>query len=173
MLNITLKDGYSIRLLTEADRSEVLALCARCGDYYQLHCGVLPAEREVDEIFLDLPDGKGYEDKFVLGVSSAQNKLVGVIDIIRDYPIQGEWMLGLMLLDPAKRGNGLGKAVHSALVEWAKRLGATSFRIGVIEENKNGQAFWAAMGYRKLKEVSMALLEKTHTVDVMTLTFSD
>ena len=173
MQEIILENGFVIKRLSESDRAEVSVLCIRCEDYYQLHCGILPAEKEVDEIFRDLPPGKDYDDKFVLGVYDSSNNLSGVLDIIRNYVVEGEWTIGLMLLEPAVRGSGLGKMIHNALKEWAKGLDANTFRIGVIEENMNGQAFWAAMEYKKVKDVSMTFEEKTHTVNVMTLTFSD
>ncbi|NCB73391.1 MAG: GNAT family N-acetyltransferase [Clostridia bacterium] len=173
MREILLENGYRISELGKKTPAELLDLCVRCSDYYLLHCGVSPAEREVREILDDLPPNKGYEDKFVLGVLNNQNKLVGVLDIIRDYVDKGEWTIGLMLLDPLVRGKRLGQTVHSALIDWARGLGAKSFRIGVIEENLNGQAFWKAMGYQKIKDVSMLLTEKTHTVNVMALTFKD
>lgn len=56
-------------------------------------------------------------------------------------------MLGLMLIEPEERGKGLGNIVHEALVDWAKDLGAKSFRIGVIEENFKGMNFWSDLGY--------------------------
>ncbi len=169
MHDILLKNGYSIKLLGNDNHTAVLDLCVRCKDYYELHCGILPEEREVKEIFEDLPTGKGYDDKIVLGVFDAENGLIGVLDIIRNYVTEGEWTIGLMILDPKERGKGLGRNIHNALIKWAEPLGAKSFRIGVIEENSNGFAFWSAIGYRKIKEVSMVLTEKTHIVNVMTL----
>jgi GNAT superfamily N-acetyltransferase len=50
-------------------------------------------------------------------------------------------MIGLLLIDPAERGKGLGKRVHELLTEWAIKLGAKSFRIGVIENNHIGIKF--------------------------------
>jgi len=169
MCEFVLENGYRVSRLGDDDRPAVSDLCKRCSDYYLLHCEVLPAEREVKEIFEDLPPNKGYEDKFVLGVYGTESDLVGVLDVIRDYVVKGEWTLGLMILDPKERGQGLGKRIHNSFIFWAKGLGAESFRLGVIEENKNGHAFWNAMGYEKIKEVSMTFIEKTHIVNVMTL----
>jgi len=169
MCNIIMENGYRIGRLGEDERAAVLDLCVRCADYYLLHCGILPAQKEVAEIFEDLPPNKEYNDKFVLGVFDTDEGLVGVLDVVRDYVVKGEWIIGLMLLDPKERGKGLGKSIHDALIVWAKGLGAVSFRLGVIEENKNGRAFWNAMGYEKVKEVNMTMDEKTHIVNCMTL----
>ena len=112
---------------------------------------------------------KNYVDKFVLGIYKFNNNLVGVVDIVRDFPIIGQWMLGLVLIEPNERETGLGKIVHEGLVEWAINLGAISFRIGIIQENYKGIKFWSTLGYTKIKEVNVNFTEKTHAVNVMTL----
>ncbi|MBU3202306.1 GNAT family N-acetyltransferase (plasmid) [Clostridium estertheticum] len=172
MQNINLINGYKIKSISVDNHNIVDKLCMKCSDYYRLHDGLLPSKEEViNGLFTDLPPNKDYEDKFVLGIYKFNNELVGIIDIVRDFPIIGQWMLGLVLIEPNERGTGLGRIIHEALVEWAINLGATSFRIGVIEENHMGINFWSTLGYTKIKEVNVQFTEKTHTVDVMTLQF--
>lgn len=166
MQNINLINGYQMKYLSKKNYNAVEELCEKCADYYILHEGILPSKKEVDEIFFALPPDKNYEDKFILGIYR-HDELIGVVDIVKDFPTIGEWMLGLMLIEPEERGRGLGKAIHEALVDWAKDLGAKSFRIGVIEENYKGMKFWSALGYTKIKEVNMDLTAKTHVVHVM------
>ena len=173
MQNINLINGYKIKPVCIDNHKVVKELCEKCSDYYILHYGILPSKEEIVEIFCTLPPNKKYEDKFVLGIYKFDNELVGIIDIVKDYPIDREWMLGLMLIETQERGNGLGKIVHEALVRWAKDLGAKSFRIGVIEDNQKGVNFWSALGYIKINEVNMDFTEKTHRVNVMTLQISN
>jgi len=170
MPNINLINGYKIKYLSKENNNIVEKLCKKCSDYYILHDGILPSKEEIDEIFTALPPNKNYEDKFVLGIYKF-DELIGIVDIIKDFPTVGEWMLGLMLIEPEARGNGLGKIVHEALVGWAKKLGAKSFRIGVIEDNYKGINFWSGLGYTRIKEVNMDYTEKTHIVNVMRLQF--
>jgi len=166
---MNLINGYKIKLLSKNNHKIVEELCDKCSDYYILHDGIVPSKKEVVDIFTAIPPNKKYEEKFVLGIYGFDEKLVGIIDIVRDYPINGEWMLGLLLIDPQERGKGLGKIVHETLILWAKGLGAKSFRIGVIEENHKGAYFWSSLGYTKVKEVNMDFTEKTHKVNVMIL----
>ncbi|MFD3157226.1 GNAT family N-acetyltransferase [Haloimpatiens sp. FM7330] len=168
MPNINLINGYKIKYLFKENDNIVEKLCEKCSDYYILHDGILPSKEEIDEIFITLPPNKNYEDKFILGIYKF-DKLIGIVDIIKDFPTIGEWMLGLMLIEPGERGNGLGKMVHEALVGWAKDLGAKSFRIGVIQDNYKGINFWSALGYTRIKEVNMDFTAKTHVVNVMRL----
>ena len=166
MHNIDLINGYQIKSLTNDSYHVVEKLCRKCSDYYILHEGILPSQKQIDEIFFTLPPDKNCEDKFVLGIYRIDG-LIGIIDIIRDFPTIGEWMIGLMLIEPEERGKGLGAIVHKALADWAMGLGAKSFRVAVVEENLKGIHFWSALGYTKIKEVKMDLTAKTHVVNVM------
>ncbi|TZE82112.1 GNAT family N-acetyltransferase [Calorimonas adulescens] len=172
-INFNLVNGYRVKSLCTDDCKIVEKLCEKCSDYYILHDGVLPSIEDVNGIFMVLPPNKSYGDKFVLGIFTFDNKLVGIVDIVRDFPTVGEWMLGLMLIDPDERGRGIGKIVHKVLSEWAINLGAKSFRIGVIQENYKGIKFWSGLGYRKINEVDMEFTAKTHIVNVMRLKFCD
>jgi len=83
----------------------------------------------------------------------------------KNFPVDGEWMLGLLLIEPEERDNGLGKLIHKGSVQWAVKVGSKSFRIGVIEDNHKGKRFWSDLGYIKIKEVTNP---KKHIVNVMT-----
>ncbi|KJR46273.1 acetyltransferase, GNAT family [Desulfosporosinus sp. I2] len=131
-----------------------------------LHDGVLPSKREALEIFNSLPPGKNYEDKFTLGIYKYTNELVGIIDLVKDFSVKGEWMLGLLLIEPKESGNGLGKLIHEALIQWATTLESKSFRVGVIEDNFRGKKFWSDLGYKEIKEVTVVKPEMTHLVNV-------
>ena len=96
--------------------------------------GTLPSKDDISAIFTNLPPNKILKDKFLFGVYKS-NKLIGIIDIIRDFPTIGEWTIGLLLLEPEERRKGLGIIIHEALVKWARHLGAKRFSIGVIEDN--------------------------------------
>ncbi|WP_102399354.1 GNAT family N-acetyltransferase [Haloimpatiens massiliensis] len=170
MQNINLVNGYMIKYLSKEYSNIVENLCEKCSDYYILHQGTIPSKEEIDEIFISLPPNKNYEDKFVLGIYKF-HELIGIVDIIKDFPTIGEWMLGLILIEPEERGNGLGKMVHEALAIWAKDLGAKSFRIGVIEDNDRGINFWSTLGYKSIKKVNMNFKVKSHVVNVMRLQF--
>lgn len=167
MVNLTLSNDYIIKSLRMDSLKTIEMLNQECSDYYILHEGVFPSKKEALEIFNELPPGKNYEDKYSLGVFNNTNEQIGIIDIVRDFPVVGEWMLGLLLIKPKERNHGLGKMIHESLVQWAITLGATSFRIGVIDDNYKGKKFWADLGYVKIKEAILKKEKKTSVVNVM------
>ncbi|MDQ7094622.1 GNAT family N-acetyltransferase [Desulfosporosinus sp. PR] len=170
MVNLKLENGYEIGTLTLDELKAVAELNEKCSDYYLLHEGEQPSEKNTLEIFNALPPGKNYEDKFVLGIFNDTDELIGIIDLVKNFPGEGEWMLGLFCIAPQQRDKGLGKLVHQTLVQWAVKLGAKSFRLGVLEENPKGMKFWSGLGYRKIKEsLKVDAQQKTHVIKVMTI----
>lgn len=170
MQSINLINGYKIKKLSIQDIDIVEELCNKCSDYFILSGGTLPTKDDVNNLFTDLPPNKNLEDKFLFGIYKSNN-LIGIIDIIRNYPTVSEWTIGLLLLEPKERGRGLGTVIHEALVRWAKSLGAKRFRIGVINDNDSACRFWTNLGYVKVKEISMDIVSKKHIVNIMVMEF--
>lgn len=160
-------DGYFMKRLTAEDENSLQELCGRCSDYYTVVEGRSPSKDAAHEILTELPPNKEYKDKFVVGVCNQNAELVGVIDVVRDYPEMGEWMIGLLMIDPAERNNGLGRRIHRHLVEGVSRLKGDKLRIGVVEDNHGAYCFWRKLGYEEIKRVNMKVGDKENVVIVM------
>lgn len=158
---------YFIKELTLDDVDSLQELCERCVDYYEIVEGRDPTENTGYEILTELPPNKLMKDKYVLGVYDNNASLISIIDIVKDYKVEREWALGLMLIDPLLRGKGLGRKLHNLLLEMIAEYKAESIRIGVVEENKNALIFWKNLGYKEIDRVTMELGNKENTVIVM------
>jgi len=169
MVNLEVSNGYKIKTIEDNSLKEIERLIFECSDYYKLCADAPPSKDDALEIFTALPPGKQYEDKYSLGVFNTSNRLIGVVDIVKNYPATGEWMLGLLLIKPNERSNGLGRTIHAGLVEWARTNGAASIRIGVIEDNIKAEKFWFELGYVKIKTAVFEKKMKKSTVNVMRL----
>lgn len=166
--NFRLKDAaYRVKILTTKDEGVLLELCERCSDYFYLHEGGEPGREDVCQILKDLPPGKGYEDKFVLGIVNGKSDLIGVVDLVRDFPVKDEWIIGLLLLDPSERGKGLGRMINDYLASLASQYQADKLRIGVIENNGDAYRFWLRLGYYEIKRVPWESPNHEHIVIVM------
>lgn len=150
------------------DIESIDKLLHECEDYYLLHNGTSHTKKDIEEILTFLPPNKQSQDKFVLGIFY-KNQLIGVIDLIRDFPVIGQWIIGLFLLNKKVRRKGIGKLVHNALSQIVLESTGDSLRIGVIEENINGLNFWKNLGYKQIKECEMEMGNKLHKVSVMVL----
>lgn len=135
----------ALRLEAE-DGDATQALFERCDDFFALVYGHPPGPAETQSHFIGLPEGRTYDDKFVAGIFVG-DEMAGTLDAIRDHPHPGGWALGLLLLDPAHRGAGLGREVYRAFERWAAGLGAREVRIVVQEQNARARMFWERLGF--------------------------
>ncbi len=158
---------YLIKQLVSEDESDLQKLSERCNDYYQIVEGIEPTKNAAHEILYELPPNKEMKDKFVLGVYDSHANLIAVIDIIKGYKTEKEWMIGLMMIDPNERGKGLGRELHHFLIDWVSDYQAETFRIGVVEDNRNAFNFWSKLGYKEIDRVNLKLGNKDNVVIVM------
>lgn len=141
---------YVITTITKNHKTAVKDLFHRCDDYFYLVEGRKANEASAKEFFEDLPPNKTLKDKHTLGIFQDTN-LVGVIDLVEDYPNKYEWIIGLLLIDPVMRGKGLGQKIHKILMDIAKEGKAEKLRICVVEQNKHALEFWKKIGYQEIK----------------------
>lgn len=137
---------FGVRL-DEARADELQAFLDRCSEYFELVTGQPPGPREAADLLRALPRGKTRDDKFVLGLFDAPGHLIGVLDVIRDFPRPREWFLGLLLFEPTLRGKKLGDRVFRRLEDWIRAQGGTAIHLVVEEVNPGALRFWQRMGF--------------------------
>jgi GNAT superfamily N-acetyltransferase len=111
--------GSKIRFLQPGDEALAQALLEACADYRRLVTGLPPGPSDGVSLLVGRPEGRGPEDKFVFGVFTEPARLIGVLDVIRDHPNPRDWFIGLMLLGPSHRSQGLGRQLYLAFETWA------------------------------------------------------
>lgn len=141
--------AYRTRLLTPEDLRDLQGLFERASDYFEIATGRPPAKDEAPRAFVGGPPTKAVTDKRTIGVFTRENALVGVLDAITDWPAEGVWTMGLLLLDPVARRGGLGRATLAAYEAWAASLGARAFRTAVVAHHEPGLHFLEKAGYQR------------------------
>lgn len=140
-----------ISRLSDRDAAHVQDLYERCSDYHQLEEGGPTRPGAAEHLLTSLPPGKTAADKYVLGVHSPEGGLLGVLDLIQDFPGEREWWLGLLMLDPAARAAGLGTRLFHALERAVAAEGGTAIYLGVLEHNARAERFWRRLGFVELR----------------------
>ena len=140
---------FGVRL-DEGRAPELQAFYDRCRDYFELVTGQPPSPTEAAELLAAVPRGKSADDKFVIGLFDAPGHLVGVLDVIRDFPKPLEWYLGLLMFEPTLRGQKLGERVYHRLEEWVLAQGGTALHLIVEEVNPRALRFWQRMQFEVL-----------------------
>ena len=92
-------------------------------------------------------------DKRTIGLFTADRTLVGVLDAIMDWPDDGTWTIGMLLLDPAHRGAGTGSAFFAAFAEWASSEGARGLRTALTSDDTRGAAYAVRLGFTEENRV--------------------
>ncbi|MBN2900083.1 MAG: GNAT family N-acetyltransferase [Clostridia bacterium] len=136
-------------LFKEIDRSYsegVLKLFQASSTFFELVGGEVPADTE--EFFSELPPGKDYDEKHLIGVFDGE-EMVAVIDIVEDYPRDKEWIIGLLVVHPDYRRQGLGSKIDEVLGKIVKENRGKSLRVGIQVQNEDGLKFWYNCGYEE------------------------
>ncbi|OUL22727.1 GNAT family N-acetyltransferase [Nostoc sp. RF31YmG] len=143
--------AYMAKKLDPSDAKILQQLFEQCTDYAMMTDGHPPLSSAAADEFLALPEGKTIQDKFIFGLFTPDNTLVGMLESIRDYPDAKSWWIGLMMLAPEHRGKGLGSQFYQAYESWVAQQEAQSVFLAVLEENQPGFAFWKKLGFEVIR----------------------
>lgn len=150
MLELAL-EGYVLAHLGPGDGAILQDLYARCSDYHELEEGVPTRPGAAEYLLTALPPNKVLSDKFVFGLQTSGGRLIGVLDVIQNYPEEAEWWLGLLMLEPDMRGFGVGENLYREVARAIKGQGGTSIYLGVLEQNPSAERFWRRQGFEELR----------------------
>ena len=142
--------GYRVQRLSPADAGTLQLLYERCSDYHEEHEGIPTRPTAAADELAALPPGKALVDKFSLGIYSPEGEMVGYLDLVRDFPAADEWQIGLLMLDPAERGRGLGERICRAAADWVAARGGRTISLGVLEHAPRAERFWRRMGFDEI-----------------------
>lgn len=135
------------------DAARVLDLCIRAQDYIQLETGKVPDAAYVQETLTDKPTQLAPDDIFLTGLARPDTSLAGMVTAIRHFYEKNEWYIGLLLLDPAERSQGLGVQAAAHIFDLARKHNAPLVRIAVLDLNPRGRVFWERQGFTHARTV--------------------
>ncbi|WP_159453106.1 GNAT family N-acetyltransferase [Pseudooctadecabacter jejudonensis] len=128
------------------DAQAVRAVFDVAADYITLETGHPADDAYVADFFADRPPTVTEGACFHLGAEQ-DGTLVGVAAYLFGYPSALDCYIGMMVFDPAVRGQGLGRTLVSHIVAKATQRGARRMLIAVLDENRKGRAFWESNGF--------------------------
>lgn len=100
------------------------------------------------EVLAALPPGVERSQKWGRGLWEG-NLLVAFADVIVGWPDPSTAHIGLLLTDGAREGQGLGRTLHTAVVEELLELRTVeTLRLAIVDTNAAvAEPFWMKMGY--------------------------
>lgn len=140
--------GPVIRSLTRpADLVPIAALLTEAADYYLLAEGAVPGPKAAEAFFTDCPPGCDPALSHRLGLF-LNDRLAGLAELSFGFPTAADAYLGLMILSPAARGQGLGRSFLAHIESLARAAGSPRLYLAVLQANPRGWAFWTREGFQ-------------------------
>ena len=138
-----LNSKWSLKILTTFDNLALQTFLNLFEDFFLLCEGKAGT---AEELLGALPPTKGLEDKTVLGIYEGP-LLMGLLDLVQDYPERGTWTIGYFIMHPAFRGQGIGDRFLQDLSDALQSLGALKLRCIVQHQNPRARLFWTNHGF--------------------------
>lgn len=130
------------------DLPSIQALFQRCGAFFQLVFGAPPGPDAAEQWLLhENAPGKAPGDKAAFGLVDDEERLIGAVDVVRDYPEPGQFWIGTMVIEPTIRGVGMGGWFHVEVLSWIREQGGRSVGLCVQVQNAGALRFWERAGY--------------------------
>ncbi|MER5728377.1 GNAT family N-acetyltransferase [Streptomyces sp. NPDC002138] len=128
------------------DESDVARVLAACDDYLLAATGSAALPADVQSLYYSLPDGADFEQKQLWVVCDGAT-VVGVVDAVTGHPDRLGCSVGLFLLDPKARREGLGTRAARQLLREAAARGMRYVTATCPQSWAPGLAFLVRMGF--------------------------
>lgn len=136
----------------QRDLDAVTDLALACDDYTRAVRGTPADAADGPAFFEDAPPERTAAGMVKLGAFE-NGALLGIADIVPDYPTDGIWYLGLMLVRPEERGRGIGPLFLDHIDGLARAANADRLSLSVMTTNKRALHFWKAQGFRAIRRL--------------------
>ena len=156
---------WEIRPVAGDDFEIVLSLLRRCDDFFELLDGAPVTAESMRQDIAELPPRCMPEQKHYAAIWKDGTPWM-VLDLVEGWPRPKTLFVGLFVMDPTLRRQGVGRAVMTAVLKAAKGAGFDRARLGCLLTNSSGHAFWEAMGFRDLQQNTL-LGERSSPVWIM------
>lgn len=152
-----------LALISGSAVEELQVLLERCEDFEVLVTGQPPGPYAAEALLTDASPDHPLRDKFVIGVWTDQG-LTAAVELLRDFPERHVWYLGLLLVAPEARSQGLGERVFTALKPWIASQQGRAVRLIVQDQNPPALRFWTRHGFVQVGTATQELMDRTNQV---------
>jgi len=144
--------GYTLRPIGEDTFLDLFHLEASNAHYYAYEQDHPLTYDEAVEDITHIPQEISPQQKWDVGFYRG-GRMLAVMDCAQGYPEEDILWLGLFMVDAAYARQGIGREIVEAFCRAGKENAFRRVRLGCIQENAEGFAFWSRMGFSPLKRV--------------------
>lgn len=135
-----------VPMTKDAHSDDALDLATRAADYAVLEVGHAPDDAYIEDFFTATPPDLGPDCLLHFGIMQ-KPAMVGMLCIARGYEYPDDWWIGLMLLDPAFRNQGIGHKVITQVKDRARAADTKMLKLAVLAANPSALRFWQREGF--------------------------
>jgi len=136
----------------DGDVAALQGLLESVPDYAERITGYPPGPSDGLSALLSVPDGFDPAHKHGIGLWDGP-LLVAFADVLLGYPSASFAYIGLLVVRGERQQEGLGAAMHEAVVDRLRRTGTERLRLGIVATNAEvAEPFWRALGYEPTGE---------------------
>ena len=148
--------------LKEKDIENIYNLCKNNKTYYKYYKQE-PTFENIKEIFTALPPNITMKDKYFLGIYE-NNKLIGILDLITNFPAKNSVYIGLFMLDINVQNKGIGSVIINKICIFLKKRRFNNIELAYIEDNIQAKNFWLKNNFLLKRNVTK--LERFNVVSM-------
>lgn len=138
----------------EKTQTQVLEIYQTNEKYFQLVAGKAPVMQDVLDDMMSLPPGIDMDKKH-FEVYSDDQSCFGLVDWYVGYPEKNICYIGLFMIHGNRQRERLGYRLYQQLEWQALDAGCKRMRLGVVEGNETGMAFWKSCGFQVVETKSV------------------
>ena len=159
-----LKTSRSFRFVDQNNLLELQEFLNRFQDFFQLCEGTKPSALELLTV---CPASKNpAKDKFVMGFYDHGN-LIGILDIIRDYPENFTWTIGYLMVHPILQSQGTGSSIINDLQQSLAHGDIRKLRCAVQSQNPRALGFWQKNGFTVIGEIQETISDTSNPTFIL------
>jgi GNAT superfamily N-acetyltransferase len=156
----------------EMDAGDLLVLQQFLEENPEYHLAVEgqpPGPAAAQEAFDAAPPADWpFDKKWLMRVSDADGRMIGLIDLIENLFVDGVWHVGLFIIATHLHGRGTAPGLYRALEAWLREQDCRWVRLGIVQGNLRAERFWEKFGYHEVrKRLAVPMGKKTNDVRVM------
>lgn len=142
-----------VRVIDPSQSMAVQRIMESNAEYSRRVEGAAPTPTAAGEVLSALPPGVPVSQKVDLGLWDGR-ELVAFADVIVRWPADSVAHIGLLMTDGARHGEGFGRMMHDAVVDFLGRdSGIQSLRLSIVDTNADlAEPFWTNLGYEPTGE---------------------
>jgi GNAT superfamily N-acetyltransferase len=146
-IEVAVGGPVTVREMRPEDEAGVGRLFAACADYFTAATGTQALPADVQSLYYALPEGADFEQKRLLVVCRGADGVVGLVDVVDRYPDAGSCSVGVFLLAPGARRQGIGTGVARRLAEEAAGRGMRTVLATCPADWEPGMGFLRGLGF--------------------------